>query len=330
MAHEIGALLLNKAQKARYDVAPLLALKRRPLFTEEMMAHCLDYAEYVHTQSKGAFIYVECTYDMSAYIPSQFGTADASFFKDGVLHVIDFKYGAGVPVKAEHNPQLMCYALGAYAFFEKRGPIKEARLHIYQPRAGGVSTWGISIPDLLRWARETAGPKAALALAGEGDFAAGEHCRFCKARERCKAFYDLFAEIRGLSDRRELTDADLSTVLTYGPLVASWIKSVEENSVLRMERGESIPGFKLVEGRGHSQFRNEDEVVDILIGEDYESEQIFDSKLKGITAIKKLLGAKKFDALFREQLIRIAGSNKIAPEEDARPAAGSSAANEYD
>jgi hypothetical protein len=126
-----------------------------------------------------------------------------------------------------------------------------------------------------------------------------------------------------------MTAADVATVLTYGSLVSSWVKKVEEESAAKMERGEKIPGFKLIAGRGKRSFKDEDNVVDILLGEGYESYQIFDPKLNSLTAIEKLVGPKRFKTLFEDQVIIVPGKAQIAPEGDGRPAIGASAADEF-
>lgn len=225
----------------------------------------------------------------------------------------------------------MCYGLGAYETAVSRGLSPETvSMSIYQPRAGGSSSWDISVKDLLAWAEEEVKPKATLAIAGMGDFVPGTHCQFCKARTMCKAYYDRFAEVKKLKDKRVMTDEDLATVLTYGPLVATWSKKVEEEAVKRLEGNKPLNGFKLVAGRGRRSFINEDDVVDILLGEGYESDQIFKSDLNGITAIEKLVGPKKFKTLFEKEVVNVEGKPQIAPIDDDRPAIGISAADEYD
>lgn len=126
-----------------------------------------------------------------------------------------------------------------------------------------------------------------------------------------------------------MTDTDIATVLTYGPLVASWVGKVQEDVIKRMEGGKPLKGYKLVAGRGKRSFKNEDDVVDILMGEGLENE-IFDSSLKSLTAIEKMVGPKKFKTLFADQIITMPGKPQIATMDDDRPAIGASAADEYD
>lgn len=331
LAHELAALLLSvRAGLLNAPLTPLLnPIIANPLYSPDMLDHCEEYAAYVC--DKGGDILIEQRYDLDDYIPLAFGTADATNLTPSVIHVTDLKYGAGVRVAATANKQMMCYALGAYQAAVKRGlHPKTVSMSVFQPRAGGASSWDIPLSDLLDWARNEVEPKAAMAFAGAGEFVPGSHCQFCKARTMCKAYYDRFAEIKRIHDKRVMTSADVAAVLTHGSMVASWIKKVEEESILKLQSNEKIPGFKLVEGRGKRSFLNEDDVVDILLGENYESDQIYDSKLSSLTSIEKLLGAKRFKELFKDQIINVPGKPQIAADDDGRKAIGGSAADEYD
>ncbi|MCV6070290.1 DUF2800 domain-containing protein, partial [Escherichia coli] len=85
-----------------------------------------------------------------AYVPDGFGTADCILIGGGVLHIIDFKYGKGVPVPAEGNPQLSLYALGAYETYKILYPIETIRMSIVQPRlTDEVSEWSCPVKELL-------------------------------------------------------------------------------------------------------------------------------------------------------------------------------------
>ena len=333
LAHELAALLLSARsglfkgpQKAYNDM--LGKIISNDLYTSEMLDYCEAYAGFV--LDKGGTILIEHSYDLTKYIPLGYGTADATNITPKVIYVTDFKYGAGVRVGATANKQMMCYGLGAYEAAVLKGIKPETiSLSIFQPRAGGSSSWDISVTDLLKWAETEVRPRAELAIAGMGDFVPGQHCQFCKARISCKAYYDRFSDVKKDKYKRVMTDADIATVLTYGPLITSWVKKVEEDTVKRLESGDSLKGFKLVAGRGRRVFKNEDDVVDILIGEGYE-DQIFDSSLKSLTAIEKLMGPKRFKEIFADEVMTIPGKVQIAPVDDDRPAVGASAADEYD
>lgn len=341
LAHELAALLLSaraglfKGPQKTFN-GMLSSLEDRvnayyqgqdkPTEFKEMYQHCEDYVSYV--MDNGGKILIEHKYDVTKYIPLGYGTADATGIKPEVIHVTDFKYGAGQRVTATGNKQLMIYALGA--LLESKSNAETVVMHIYQPRAGGASNWELSRKDLLLWAENELGPKAKVAIAGMGDFVPGNHCLFCKARTSCKAYYDRFADVKAIKDKRVMTPADTATVLTYGPLVASWVKKIEAETLANLKNGKKVPGFKLVAGRSKRSFKNEDDVVDILLGENYDSDAIFDSSLKALTAIEKMVGPKKFKELFADQVVTLPGNPQLAPEDDVRPAVGASAADEYD
>lgn len=333
LAHELAALVLSAragifkgSQKAYNQI--LDKITSNELYGAEMLELCEDYAAFV--LDKGGEILIEHRYDLTKYIPLSFGTGDATNLTPKTIYVTDFKYGAGVRVMATANKQMMCYALGAYETALSKDLAPETiSMSIYQPRAGGYSTWDISVEDLLTWAEEEVKPKAALAIAGMGDFIPGEHCQFCKARTICKAYYDRFADIKRLKDKRVMTDEDIATVLTYGGDLAGWVKKVEEQAILRLQANTPLKGFKLVAGSGRRSFKSEDNVVDILLGEGFESDQIFDSKLFSLTAFEKQLGKKRFNELFEKEIVKLEGKPQIAPTDDKRPAI-SNTADDYD
>lgn len=295
----------------------------------EMLDHAESWAAFI--LDKGGEVHIEREYDISRYVPLGFGTSDATNINKNVLHVSDYKYGAGVRVAATANKQLMLYALGALLVANKKdNKIETVVLSIYQPRAGGSSSWDISAFALLNWAEKEVKPKALKAIAGIGDFVPGVHCQFCKARTICKAYYDRFSEVRKIRDSRAMTAEEKAVVLTFGPLVATWAKKVEEEAVKDLQANRPIPGFKLVAGRNRRSFRSEDNVVDILLGEGLDSDDIFNSALKSLTDLEKQIGPKKFAQLFTNELINNPGKPQLAAADDARVAIGASAADDYD
>lgn len=123
-------------------------------------------------------------------MPEGFGTGDLIIVADDVLDVVDLKYGRGVEVKAEWNPQMMLYALGALALFDSLYDIQKVRMTICQPRLDSISSFELMVDELLLWAEKELKPKAELAIKGAGEYVPGEHCRFCRARHRCRARAD--------------------------------------------------------------------------------------------------------------------------------------------
>ena len=108
-------------------------------------------------------VLIEQRLDFSCYVPDGFGTGDCVIVSDKSLHIIDFKYGRGVLVEAEYNPQMMLYALGALKLFDCLYDIDEVSMSIYQPRRENISTWTISVAELREWAENTLRSKAELA-----------------------------------------------------------------------------------------------------------------------------------------------------------------------
>lgn len=279
----------------------------------------------------GGDILIEQEYDLSQFVPLGFGTSDGTNFLPEVLYVSDFKYGAGVRISAVENEQMMLYGVGALIKAVELGhKPTTVVLTIFQPRAGGVSTWQISVKDLLHWAEIEVRPKALLAIAGEGEFNPGDHCQFCKARTSCAAFFKVFAKVDKISDKRVMKPEDTAYVLEHGATLKTWINKVQDAAVRQLERRQKIPGYKLVKGRGTRQFKNEDNVVDILLGENYEADKIFNTALKSLTDLEKSLGPKRFKVLFENEIFTKEGKPKVVPEGDDRIAIDASAADEYD
>ncbi len=164
-------------------------------YDEEMETCATDYAAYVIRQFEAAKAYckdplilIEEHLDFSRWVPEGFGTGDCVIVSDKVLHVVDFKYGLGVLVESEMNPQMMCYALGALDLYDGIYDISTVEMTIYQPRRDNISTFIMTRDELLSWADTVLAPTAALAFKGEGELSAGGHCQFCKVKDTCKEY----------------------------------------------------------------------------------------------------------------------------------------------
>lgn len=336
VAHAIAAYIMearagiSKLSQSEFNRA-MAEAEESPYWTTDMLDYAEDYAEFV--REFGGRILVEQKYDLTDFVPLGYGHTDATNITPKILYITDYKYGAGVRVSPVKNKQLMLYALGALLAATKAdpkyNPVKIV-ISIFQPRAGGSSTWETTPQALRKWADDYVGPMAALAIAGQGKFISGSHCQFCKARTVCAAYFERFADLLDIHDSRVTTPEMVATVLEKGDLLASWIKKVSEDAVRQMERGKKFPGVKLVAGRGRRSFINEDDVVETLIAEGYDSDDIFKAELKGLTDLEKLLGAKRFKELFTNLIINQQGRPQIAPVDDDRPAIGASAADDYD
>ena len=295
-------------------------------YFDQEMADCTDsYAQYVSEQlskarerCKDPIVLVEQRLDFSKWVPQGFGTGDCVIVADDVLTVIDFKYGVGVLVEAEKNPQMMCYALGALQLFDGIYDINKISMTIFQPRREHISTYEIGKAELLEWADTILAPTAQLAIKGEGEFKAGEHCRFCKVKATCRkrAEYNLELAKYDFEMPPILDDDEVEIVLAKADELIAWCSDIKEYALQQAVHGKEWKEWKLVEGRSNRKYVNEDVVADIVQKAGYEP---FEKKLLGITAMTKLLGKAKFDELLGEQIEKPQGKPTLVSVTDKRP-----------
>lgn len=184
-AHDFAEHKLKKALKMRSKKP--FSMYDSDEMTDVYVEYCLEVIEKAKEHCKDLQILIDQKLDFSDYVEGGFGTGDLVIVGTGTLQVIDFKYGRGVIVAAEKNPQMMLYALGTLSLFDMLYDIKKVTMTIVQPRVDNFSTYEITVDELLKWAEEELKPKAELALKGEGEFCPGEHWRFCKAKNQCRA-----------------------------------------------------------------------------------------------------------------------------------------------
>ncbi|WP_418968474.1 DUF2800 domain-containing protein [Alloscardovia omnicolens] len=257
--------------------------------------------------------------DFSKWVPGAFGTADCLIIADKTLTIIDYKHGQGVLVSAEHNPQMMCYALGAYEMFSALYDIDEVRMVIFQPRRENVSEFQMTVDALLEWADKTLAPAAKLAKAGKGDFKAGAHCIFCKAKVDCRARAEANLKLAQFDFKLPptLSDADIEGILPMLDDLVRWADDIKEYALGRAMSGKTWSGFKLVEGRSNRKYTNPDAVAEVVKQAGFDP---FEQKLLGITAMQKLLGKTRFNELLDTLIEKPAGKPTLVPEADKRPA----------
>ena len=304
----------------------------------EMEGYTDDYVDFVLEQIRDARqscpdpqALIEQRLDFSHIVPGGFGTGDAVIIAEPRLQIIDLKYGVGVLVEADHNPQLMLYALGALHAFEPLYDITEVSVTIFQPRRSNVSTWTISTEALLAWAETEVAPKAALAAAGGGEFHSGSWCQFCKLAPTCRARAEANLQLARLefAPPAELTDAEIAEVLTQIPLLTKWASDVEAYAAsLAINQGKQWPGFKVVAGRSIRKYKDETAVAEAAKAAGYTD--IFDRKLITLSAMEKLMGRKTFTDILGDLVIKPQGKPTLVPETDKRRALDTrSAADEF-
>lgn len=138
--------------------------------TDTYLQYVTDTVETIRKSCPDALVMVEQRLDFSNYVKDGFGTGDLVIVSDDVIQVIDFKYGKGVAVSAENNPQMKLYALGALNLYDYLYDIRTVKMTIVQPRLDSISEWEISVSELKDWAENTLKPIAELAAQGKGEF----------------------------------------------------------------------------------------------------------------------------------------------------------------
>ncbi len=339
LAHTLGELIirfkLKWILKTQYTKA-LKEIKSHPQYEDAMFDYADEYACFViekfsaaQAHTKDAGLLIEQKLDLTDYVPEGFGTGDAMIIANKTLDFIDLKYGKGVEVTAENNKQMMLYALGALRGFDCLFDIETVRMTIYQPRIGNISTFEMQVEDLRDWAENYLKPRAELAFAGEGEFAPGEACRFCKAAATCKANADFNLELAKYEFKESLLleDAEISDILSRAGLFTKWLNAVEEHAQHEaVVNGKKWPGYKLVEGRSNRAYLDESKVAELLISKGLEEDKIYQpKKILGITAMEKELGKSDFATYLSPLVIKPAGKPTLVPESDKRPELSSAA-----
>jgi len=266
-------------------------------------------------------VLIEQRLDFSCYVPDGFGTGDCLIIASPRLHVIDFKYGLGVLVDAYQNPQMMLYALGALRIFDCLYDITEVSMSIYQPRRENVSTWTISVEELMDWAENTLRPKADLAYKGEGEYSPGSWCQFCKAAVKCRARAEAKLDLARFEFAQPplLSDAEIEEILGKLDDLTKWANEIMAYAQdAAINHGKEWAGYKLVESRTNRKYTDEDAVARAAASAGYRD--IYKKTLISITEMEKLMGKQTFKEILGGLIAKPIGKPTLVPASDKRPA----------
>ena len=298
-----------------------------PFDTEEMEICTDDYADFVMEQvikerrrDPDTQVFIEQRLDFSCYVPEGFGTGDCLIVSKGRLHIIDLKYGMGLLVDSEENPQMKLYALAALTQYEEQYQIKKVKLTIFQPRRENVSTWETSVAKLKKWATKDLVPKAQRAFKGEGEYCPGEWCIFCKAAVKCRARAEDKLRLAQSEFKMPplLTDAEIEDVLAKLPDIKKWADEIQEYALAKALAGKEWTGFKLVEGRSVRKFTDERAVVKAANAAGYHD--IYKQTLISLTEMEKLMGKAEFSKVLGALVTKPQGKPTLVPDTDKRQA----------
>jgi hypothetical protein len=347
-AHELFEMemnyILERLTGKEYN-ARRAALMKNAFYSQELedyVQEAVDFAvgriEQIKFDCKDPVIMVEQRLDFSRWVPEGFGTGDLVIVADGIVEVMDLKYGKGIYVDPIHNSQLRLYGLGAINELRHLYDLFRVRMTVLQPRLHNYGTEEIQAEDLLEWAIYTVKPLADLAWVGKGEFVAGEHCTssFCKARYTCparaaQAVAIAQQEFGPLEDAQPPLPESLSMdriaeLLPKADMVIDWFNDLKAYAFKQAtEHNTMVPGYKLVEGRSNRKYSDQDAVAAKLVASGVPEEVIYERSLLGITAMEKAVGKKVFAEVLDGLIVKPEGKPTLVQVSDKRPALASAA-----
>lgn len=243
--------------------------------TKDMADAVQVYLDFVRTKfpdRNQGNSWVERKFHCPTVHPMFYGQSDFTYLDGDVLHVIDYKHGAGIVVEAKNNPQLMYYAIGMLEDLDLWRTVSLVIITIAQPRGfhydGPIRSWAVTTKDLEAWLDDVLLPAMDLALASR-DTKSGEHCRFCPARSRaCPQLIDDMNELEELMVTAEakggakaLTNAQVGRFLTLFDIAKIVQKAAQQTAFVRLEKGGKVPGRKLANSRTNREWKDGAEAV---------------------------------------------------------------------
>lgn len=338
-AHELAETMLKHQleiiDKKQFN-AQMKKHKAGQFYSLDMQEHIDGYVSVVmervnaiRAKTKDALVLLEQRLDFSKWVPKGFGTGDVLIIGDGLMEIIDLKFGKGVPTAAYGNPQIRLYGLGALHQFGFLYDIDLVRMTIIQPRLDSITSDEMPTVDLVKWAEDDVAPKAELAMAGEGELAAGEHCRFCRVRYTCRARAEANLEMARYEFRDPfvLEHEEISDILARAVELQKWAADISSYALEQAEKhGMKFPGWKLVEGRSNRKITNKEGALEILL-KFFESELVLKpQELFGLTDLEKNIGKDEVKNHLSALIIKPMGKPTLVPESDKRVELSSAAA----
>lgn len=329
LKHEFGKISEEEFQKEYEE------FKQNSEYYDQLFEDYVDeYVAFVKEQAEG---YKQIFFEQKIFtgIEKDTGTSDTIIVFEDSLTIVDLKFGKGVMVKAEENPQLMIYANGAINTLGLNN-VDKVRICIVQPRLENYSTWETSRLKLKDWFENYVLPKAEMALKGEGELNPGEEqCRFCPVKGTCEARADLRlqeaknifeGEVTDLVDEekrqviaKQISLEKLALILQVAPLYDAWLKDVEANAYKLAMSGIQIPGFKLVQGRTNRTINNQRGLIEALRKEGYSDEEFLkEPQLQSLGELEKLVGKNKLAEIGKDFIVKPNGKPTLVPESDRR------------
>lgn len=260
---------------------------------------------------------------MASGVPTCWGTSDAVIVSPRHVEIVDFKYGAGVPVDAAGNSQLRLYALGALdTFGDLLGETEVVRMTVHQPRLGSVSTEELTPAELRAWRDDVAIPAARLALTeDDAPFGPSEKaCRWCPAAGICTARTAKLAGLDFGGDPDVLSLEETAEWMARLPEIRSWCDAVAAAALDRAySAGQTIPGWKVVRSGGKRTMPDPAAAVEALVAAGFPRTDVERTQPQTLGHLEKLVGKARLPELLGDLLVKGEGSPALVVEEDKRP-----------
>jgi hypothetical protein len=338
LAHEVASeCLISGADPALLLGKPATVDGFDFTIDQNMVDHVKDYMSLVREYAKGGELLVEKRVGIGHLTGEEGagGTSDAIIIKGTEIIIVDLKYGMGVRVDANDNPQLMIYALGALNEYDIVADFDTVTMVIHQPRLNHVSEYSITVEQLLTFGDEVR-KSANLVRTPDAALTPGEkQCRFCKAKATCPALRaevsDVVGGVADLSDFADLvaqeitpdtSDNYLPVAMSKVEMVEQWCKAVRAETERRLLAGQPVTGYKLVAGRTGNRDWKDAKAVEDMMKKTFRmrDDQVFDFKLISPTKAEKVFKENpKRWANLQEQIVRGEGKPSVAPATDKRP-----------
>lgn len=255
-------------------------------------------------------------------VPGCWGTSDAVIVSPQHVEIVDFKYGAGLAVEAEGNPQLRLYALGALdTYGDILGDTEVVRMTVHQPRMHHVLTEELTPAELRAWRTTVVAPAAVLVNSEEPPFGPSEAaCRWCPVSGKCKAQLEDVFSTPFEEDPALLPPAQVGEVLAKVPAIKKWLKAFEAAALdMAYSDGQQVPGFKVVTSGGRRVINDVPGAIEALVRYGYDPDTVAPRRVNGIGDLERLLGDKDtFDTLLGAYVVRTEGRPSLVPESDRR------------
>lgn len=333
LAHEVAEIRLRylnlEILQVEYEKR-LQAVEADPRYSVSMNDYISDYVDTVWERYSGlkvqnngqAYLFIEQKLDFSPWVPEGFGTGDVIIVAGDTIEVIDLKYGKGVPVSAETNSQMRLYGLGAYNNFGLLYDFKNVAMTIVQPRLDSISSETVTLNELLAWG-EALKSTAQMAMRGEGEYSAGDHCRFCRAAPTCShlAAYNLELAKYEFAKAELLSDEEIADILLRAETFTQGIKALQSYALdAAVNSGRKWPGMKLVEGRSNRKITDPAALAEALKQGGYNEDLIYKpTELRSLTDLEALTGKKKFSEFAAGLIEKPPGKPTLVKDTDNRP-----------